>query len=188
MNLEANIRWADAFILMYSVTDKCSFDECNRLKFLINYNKRRKKIGSNYKVRLLEYDCVSLNLWYRFSGWKFRCSCNTSGEQNRSIRRSYGIGRRGTAQISWNLVRMLPWDLGTRKYRTSTLVESRDSDSKCLKSISMFFHSPGVERIPRCVSILASIHQIPKTKTFHQWRPIRPRSNSKSRHNLFTIR
>lgn len=51
MNLEANIRWADAFILMYSVTDKCSFDECNRLKFLINYNKRRKKIGSNYKVR-----------------------------------------------------------------------------------------------------------------------------------------
>lgn len=54
MNLEANIRWADAFILMYSVTDKCSFDECNRLKFLINYNKRRKKIGSNYKVTLLE--------------------------------------------------------------------------------------------------------------------------------------
>lgn len=35
---------------MYSVTDKCSFDECNRLKFLINYNKRRKKIGSNGKV------------------------------------------------------------------------------------------------------------------------------------------
>lgn len=58
MNLEANIRWADAFILMYSVTDKCSFDECNRLKFLINYNKRRKKIGSNYKVGF--DDCVSI--------------------------------------------------------------------------------------------------------------------------------
>ncbi|KAG5684050.1 hypothetical protein PVAND_013301 [Polypedilum vanderplanki] len=42
--LEANIRWADAFILVYSVTDKCSFEEVNRLKFLINYNKRRRKI------------------------------------------------------------------------------------------------------------------------------------------------
>lgn len=50
MSFEANIRWADAFILMYSVTDKCSFDECNRLKFLINYNKRRRKLGSTYKV------------------------------------------------------------------------------------------------------------------------------------------
>ncbi|CAD7079832.1 unnamed protein product [Hermetia illucens] len=49
IGLEANIRWADAFILMYSVTDKCSFDECNRLKFLINYNKRRRKLGSNSK-------------------------------------------------------------------------------------------------------------------------------------------
>ncbi|XP_071452655.1 ras-related and estrogen-regulated growth inhibitor [Hetaerina americana] len=42
VRLEANIRWAEAFVLMYSVTDKCSFDECNRLKFLINYNKRRR--------------------------------------------------------------------------------------------------------------------------------------------------
>ncbi|KAL9928724.1 ras-related and estrogen-regulated growth inhibitor isoform 2-T2 [Glossina fuscipes fuscipes] len=53
INLESNIRWADAFVLMYSVTDKCSFDECNRLKFLINYNKRRRKLGSNHK------DCMS---------------------------------------------------------------------------------------------------------------------------------
>lgn len=45
--LESNIRWAEAFILMYSVTDKCSFEEVNRLKFLINYNKRRRKV---YKV------------------------------------------------------------------------------------------------------------------------------------------
>ncbi|KAI5738171.1 hypothetical protein M8J77_003829 [Diaphorina citri] len=48
--LETNIRWAEAFILMYSVTDKCSFDECNRLKFLINYNKRRRRLGSNSKA------------------------------------------------------------------------------------------------------------------------------------------
>ncbi|GJQ73904.1 hypothetical protein Trydic_g18838 [Trypoxylus dichotomus] len=47
--LEANIRWAEAFILMYSVTDKCSFDECYRLKFLINYNKRRRRLGSSSK-------------------------------------------------------------------------------------------------------------------------------------------
>jgi len=51
LNLETNIRWAEVFILVYSVTDKCSFDECNRLKFLINYNKRRRKLGStNAKV------------------------------------------------------------------------------------------------------------------------------------------
>ncbi|GAB0099301.1 ras-like protein [Sergentomyia squamirostris] len=44
LDLETQCRWADAFILVYSVTDKCSFDECNRLKFLINYNKRRRKL------------------------------------------------------------------------------------------------------------------------------------------------
>lgn len=49
-NLETNIRWAEAFILMYSVTDKCSFDECHRLKFLINYNKRRRRLTSSAKV------------------------------------------------------------------------------------------------------------------------------------------
>lgn len=46
-NLEINIRWADAYILVYSVTDKCSFDECNRLRFLINYTKRRRKLVTN---------------------------------------------------------------------------------------------------------------------------------------------
>lgn len=34
---------------MYSVTDKCSFDECYRLKFLINYNKRRRRLGGSGK-------------------------------------------------------------------------------------------------------------------------------------------
>jgi hypothetical protein len=43
-NFESNIRWAEAFILMYSITDKCSFEDVIRLKFLINYNKRRRKI------------------------------------------------------------------------------------------------------------------------------------------------
>uniref|UniRef100_A0A6A7G2W2 small monomeric GTPase n=2 Tax=Hirondellea gigas TaxID=1518452 RepID=A0A6A7G2W2_9CRUS len=41
---EANIRWADVFLLVYSVTDRCSFDDCSRAKFLINYNKRRRRI------------------------------------------------------------------------------------------------------------------------------------------------
>lgn len=58
MALETNIRWAEAFILMYSVTDKCSFDECYRLKFLINYNKRRRRLGSATKDPLAEVPVV----------------------------------------------------------------------------------------------------------------------------------
>ncbi|XP_036328238.1 ras-related and estrogen-regulated growth inhibitor [Rhagoletis pomonella] len=58
VSLDSNIRWADAFILMYSVTDKCSFDECNRLKFLINYNKRRRKLGSNSKDSLSDVPVI----------------------------------------------------------------------------------------------------------------------------------
>ncbi|XP_076068755.1 ras-related and estrogen-regulated growth inhibitor [Oratosquilla oratoria] len=46
VRLECNIRWADVFVLMYSVADKCSFDDCNRLKFLINYNKRKRRISA----------------------------------------------------------------------------------------------------------------------------------------------
>lgn len=56
--LEANIRWAEAFILMYSVTDKCSFDECYRLKFLINYNKRRRRLGSSSRDSITDVPVV----------------------------------------------------------------------------------------------------------------------------------
>lgn len=58
-DLDTQLKWADAFILVYSVTDKCSFDECNRLKFLINYHKRRRKL-TNHKVRKYGH---SFNLW-----------------------------------------------------------------------------------------------------------------------------
>ncbi|EDW36892.1 GL25936 [Drosophila persimilis] len=58
VTLESNIRWADAFILMYSITDKCSFDECSRLKFLINYNKRRRKLGSASKEYTLDIPVI----------------------------------------------------------------------------------------------------------------------------------
>lgn len=43
LKLEENIRWADAFILMYSITDRVSFTECSRLRFLISYAKRLRK-------------------------------------------------------------------------------------------------------------------------------------------------
>ncbi|XP_070539785.1 ras-related and estrogen-regulated growth inhibitor-like [Ptychodera flava] len=36
---QAQIKWADAFIIVYSVTDKCSYDEILRIKFLITRNK-----------------------------------------------------------------------------------------------------------------------------------------------------
>lgn len=45
-NLEMNMRWADVFILVYSITDKCSFDDCSRLKFLINYNKKKRRLSA----------------------------------------------------------------------------------------------------------------------------------------------
>jgi GTPase SAR1 family protein len=42
--LEDHIKWAEAYILMYSVTDRCSFSEVSRLKFLINsYSKKQRK-------------------------------------------------------------------------------------------------------------------------------------------------
>lgn len=43
---------------MYSVTDKCSFDECYRLKFLINYNKRRRRLGSSSKDSVADVPVV----------------------------------------------------------------------------------------------------------------------------------
>lgn len=46
--LEDHIKWAEAFILMYSVTDRCSFGEVSRLKFLINsYSKKQRKSVSS---------------------------------------------------------------------------------------------------------------------------------------------
>jgi len=45
-NLEMNMRWADVFVLVYSITDKCSFDDCSRLKFLINYNKKKRRLSA----------------------------------------------------------------------------------------------------------------------------------------------
>lgn len=58
LSLEANIKWAEAFILMYSVTDKCSFDECYRLKFLINYNKKRRRLGNVTKDAAVDVPVV----------------------------------------------------------------------------------------------------------------------------------
>ncbi|RUS80046.1 hypothetical protein EGW08_012216, partial [Elysia chlorotica] len=48
--LKEHVRWADAIILMYDVTDRCSFNECSRLKFLVNAHSRssrRRKAGSD---------------------------------------------------------------------------------------------------------------------------------------------
>uniref|UniRef100_A0A8C5UMK4 small monomeric GTPase n=1 Tax=Malurus cyaneus samueli TaxID=2593467 RepID=A0A8C5UMK4_9PASS len=36
-NIEEKIKWGDGFAVVYSVTDRCSFDEVMRLCFLINH-------------------------------------------------------------------------------------------------------------------------------------------------------
>ncbi|XP_078663365.1 ras-related and estrogen-regulated growth inhibitor-like [Branchiostoma floridae x Branchiostoma belcheri] len=45
--LEQKIRWGDAFVIVYSINDLCSFDEVMRIKFLINHTK-----GPNTPVTL----------------------------------------------------------------------------------------------------------------------------------------
>ncbi|KAL1007019.1 hypothetical protein UPYG_G00080840 [Umbra pygmaea] len=35
--IEEKIKWGDGFVIVYSVTDRCSFDEVMRLCFLINH-------------------------------------------------------------------------------------------------------------------------------------------------------
>ncbi|XP_066504010.1 ras-related and estrogen-regulated growth inhibitor-like [Hoplias malabaricus] len=35
--VEEKIKWGDAFVIVYSVTDRCSFDEVMRLCFLVNH-------------------------------------------------------------------------------------------------------------------------------------------------------
>lgn len=59
--VEENIRWADAYILLYSVTDRCSLNECLRLKFLINsYGKRNRKLSVALPETALSSNPVAL--------------------------------------------------------------------------------------------------------------------------------
>lgn len=46
-NIEINIKWADAFVLVYAVTDRCSFNEVSRLKILINSYSNKRVKGNN---------------------------------------------------------------------------------------------------------------------------------------------
>ncbi|KAG9333459.1 hypothetical protein JZ751_011527 [Albula glossodonta] len=39
-SLESSIRWGDGFLLMYSITDRCSFESISRLKRLIDHSKQ----------------------------------------------------------------------------------------------------------------------------------------------------
>jgi len=40
---DENIRWSDAFLLLYDICDECSFNEVTRLKLLIQYNKKARR-------------------------------------------------------------------------------------------------------------------------------------------------
>ncbi|ELT99407.1 hypothetical protein CAPTEDRAFT_26009, partial [Capitella teleta] len=45
--LREKVRWADAFVLVYSINDRCSLEECTRLKFLISHlaSKRSQRLS-----------------------------------------------------------------------------------------------------------------------------------------------
>lgn len=61
VNLDNNIRWADAYVLMYAINDKCSFDKCHHLKFLIDYNRRRKWCIPHHGAHV-SLSCVSVSV------------------------------------------------------------------------------------------------------------------------------
>ncbi|XP_014469314.1 PREDICTED: ras-related and estrogen-regulated growth inhibitor [Dinoponera quadriceps] len=41
---EPKLRWADAIVLVYSVTDRVSFEETSRLRFLVSHARRGRKV------------------------------------------------------------------------------------------------------------------------------------------------
>ncbi|XP_066591977.1 ras-related and estrogen-regulated growth inhibitor [Prorops nasuta] len=41
---EPKLRWADAIVLVYSVTDRVSFDETSRLRFLVSHARKDRKV------------------------------------------------------------------------------------------------------------------------------------------------
>ncbi|XP_012227148.1 ras-related and estrogen-regulated growth inhibitor [Linepithema humile] len=41
---EPKLRWADAIVLVYSVTDRVSFDETSRLRFLVSHARKGRKV------------------------------------------------------------------------------------------------------------------------------------------------
>jgi len=51
--LTEKILWAEAFVLVYSVTDQKSFDEINRLKLCISHTRAEKVGGPKNKLTLV---------------------------------------------------------------------------------------------------------------------------------------
>ncbi|XP_030056994.1 ras-related and estrogen-regulated growth inhibitor isoform X1 [Microcaecilia unicolor] len=47
LQIEEKIKWGDGFAVVYSVTDRCSFDEVMRLCFLINHTHSNTKRGAS---------------------------------------------------------------------------------------------------------------------------------------------
>ncbi|MBN3273914.1 RERG inhibitor, partial [Polyodon spathula] len=45
--IEEKIKWGDGFVIVYSVTDRCSFDEVMRLCFLVNHIHSNSRKGSS---------------------------------------------------------------------------------------------------------------------------------------------
>lgn len=154
VTLESNIRWADAFILVYSITDKCSFDECSRLKFLINYNKRRRKLGSASKVinsisasgmsslmRLSVLQDYTLDIPVILVGNK------TDQPGDRMV--SLEEGQRRFRELSCACFH----EISVRENVDQVSEEWRREEVSSLIVLS----STGAERLPRCVSLLACL-------------------------------
>ena len=60
--LERHVRWADGFVVMYSVTDRASLEEARRLKDLV-YTHRHAEVCPVHGIAVCVCVCVCLGDW-----------------------------------------------------------------------------------------------------------------------------
>lgn len=151
--LEDKLRWADAFILVYSITDRCSLDECTRLKFLISHNANKRlsrklshdSCSSSGSVVALvgnKNDLEAERMVSVSEGKERSCQLGCSAFYDISVRESYEEANR----VFEDLYRIM-------KKRTQV---SKTSRKNCLKHQDAVTDSPPTPHILDCKSSLDS--------------------------------